>query len=330
MKLSVILITFETREMTLANATRAVRALSDAGLANDSELIVVDNGSSDGTADAVSQALPAARVLRSTRNLGYAGAANLGAREASGDILLFLNSDAELTGESVKALKGTFTAHPRAGAVGAFLLDPDGTPQRSADGIPALASELLGKSLFRWLRPDLFPSVPAGFSPVPVPTLVGACQAVSRQAFEAVEGFDERFFFFMEETDLCVRLRRKGWSVMVVPSARVIHGQGKTARKALPRARVEYDLSRYRFFRKHLGTTAVAGLYAGTVARLVGGILLNGLGMLITLGLHARWREKAATQGYRLAWHLTFCTQGWGLEGFHGEAPAPRAVPVPS
>ena len=329
MKVSIVLITRDTREMTVANARRAAEALAANGLGpGEGELIVVDNGSSDDTAEALERLVPSARLVRARENLGYGRAANLGARSASGEILLFLNSDAELTPEALKALKATFLAHPRAGAVGAFLLDPDGAPQRSADGVPTLASELLGKPLFRWIRPDLFPAVAAGASPVGVPTLVGACQALSREAFEAVGGFDERFFFFLEETDLCVRMKEKGWEVLVAPAARVVHGQGKTARRSLPRARVEYDLSRYRFLRKHRGGAAAALFYSGMLPRLALGALLNGIGMILTLGLARRPKEKAVSQGYRLAWHLAFCPAGWGLEGMPSETaePEPQAV----
>jgi GT2 family glycosyltransferase len=330
-KLSVILITHNSREMTLANARRAAETLSGTGLGpGEGELLVVDNGSSDGTAEALASRLPEARVLRTPDNLGYARAANLGARAASGGTLLFLNSDAELTPEALKALRATFLAHPRAGAVGAFLLDPDGSPQRSADGTPTLLSELGAKSLLRLLDRGRFPSVKPGIAPVAVPTLVGACQALSREAFDAVGGFDERFFMFLEETDLCLRLRQLGWQVFVAPAARVTHGQGRTARRALPRARVEYDLSRYRFFRKHRGLASVVLLYAGTLARLLGGALLNGFGVILTLGMHLRWRDRAISQGYRLAWHLVFCPPGWGLEGLAITADESRAVPVAS
>jgi len=324
-KLSVILITHNTREMTAANARKAA-----ASLAGGDELIVVDNGSSDGTVAALGAQVPSARVLPAGRNLGFARAANLGARSAVGEVLLFLNSDAELTPVALKGLKACFMVHPRCGAVGAFLVNPDGSPQRSADGVPLLAGELLGKTPLRLLMPGRFPTVKQGTAPVEVPTLVGACMAVSREAFDAVEGFDERFFFFLEETDLCLRLRQGGWGVLVAPSARVIHGQGLTARKVRPQARVEYDLSRYRFFRKHHGMAAVAILYLGILPRILGGCLINGVGMVATLGLYARWRDKAASQGYRLAWHLLLCPPGWGLDAGATGSPAPVSAAVAS
>lgn len=325
MKLSVILITHNTREMTLASAAAARRALDAAGFGSEAELMVVDNGSTDGTADALAALVPPPRLVRAATNLGYGRAANLGARGASGSVLLFLNSDVTLTPEAVKALHAAFLAHPRAGAVGAFLLNPDGTPQHAADGIPTLLSELTSKSVLRALLPARYPVVRAEGLPVRVPTLVGACQALSREAFDAVGGFDERFFFFLEETDLCIRLRHGGWEVLVAPSARVVHGQGRTARRAGPRARVEYDLSRYRFFRKHHGPVAVAVLFAGTLVRLTAGVLLNGIALVLTAGLAPRLRERAARQGYRLAWHLALCPPGWGLEGLTLE---PDAAPA--
>ena len=318
MNVSAILLTRDTREMTLANARRAGSALGP-----DDELVVVDNASADGTAEALAREVPRARLLVLPANLGFARAANLGAGAATGGILLFLNSDAELTAEALKALRAAFLAHPRAGAVGALLLDPDGPVQRSADGVPSLLSEIGLKPLLRLLDPGSWPGKGGAGAPVEVPSLVGACLAVSREAFAAVEGFDERFFFFLEETDLCLRLRRCGWEVLLAPTARVVHGQGRTARKRRPMARVEYDLSRYRFLRKHRGPAAAGLVWVATVLRLAGGCLLNGLG----LPFSARLRDRAAVQGYRLAWHLLLCPPGWGLEAF---PPPPAGAPAPS
>lgn len=307
MRLSIVVVTRDTCAMTLANARRALEAAGPM----DAELVVVDNGSTDGTAEALARELPAARVIPQPRNLGYARAANLGARASSGELVLFLNSDAQLTPQAAKALVATFLAHPRAGAVGAFLVDEaGGRPQHSADGIPTLASEFGLKPLLRLLDPRRFPVVREGTVPVPVPTLVGACMAVRREAFDAVGGFDERFFVFLEETDLCLRLAREGWEVLVAPAARVVHAQGATARRTYPRARLEYDRSRLRFFLKHRGRASAAALWALSAPRLAAGALLNGLAMLVV----PRLRVRAAAQGYRLAWHLLLCPPGWGLE----------------
>lgn len=312
MDLSVVVVTRDTREMTRA----ALASVREAAGRLSHETVLVDNGSSDGTAEALGAAFPGLRVIRNGRNLGFARAANQGWREGSGEFVLFLNSDARLPPGGAEALVRFLQEAPRRGLAGAQLLDPDGRTQNSVDNVPTLATELLNKSLLKRLFPGRFPGT-RGVSgaAVEVPTLVGACFAARRACLNEVGGFDEGFFFFLEETDLCVRARSAGWSVHLVPSVRAIHLQGQTARRVRTPARVEYYRSRYRFFRKHRGELAAGVLAAGLVARLAAETLLQGIANLLTLGLSSGLRGRWRTTAGILAWHLRGCPADGGLAG---------------
>lgn len=312
MDLSVVVVTRDTREMTRA----ALASIREAAGALSHETILVDNGSSDGTAEALVAAFPGLKVIRNDRNLGFARAANQGWRAASGEIVLFLNSDARPAPGAAEALARFLRQEPRRGLAGARLLDPDGRTQNSVDNVPTLASELLNKSLLKRLFPGRFRETKDLSGPaVEVPTLVGACFAARRACLEALDGFDEGFFFFLEETDLCLRARGAGWSVHLVPSVRAVHLQGQTARRSRTPARIEYYRSRYRFFRKHRGAFAAGFLAAGLVARLAAETLLQGIGTLLTLGLAGGLRTRWGTTLALLAWHLRGCPADGGLAG---------------
>lgn len=312
MDLSVVVVTRNTREMT----TEALASVQAAAGGLSFELILVDNGSSDGTAEELPKRFQGLRVIRNAGNLGFARAANQGWRAGTGEIVLFLNSDARLAPGAAERLVRFLREAPKAGLAGSQLLDPDGRPQNSVDNVPTLATELLNKSLLRRLFPGRYAGKsPASGAPAEVPTLVGACFAARREALATLEGFDEGFFFFMEETDLCVRSRAAGWGVFLVPASRAAHLQGQTARKDRTRARIEYFRSRYRFFAKHRGRAAAAVLAVGLLTRLAAEMILQGMAVFLTLGmarrLAARWRVTARI----LAWHLAGCPASAGLSG---------------
>jgi N-acetylglucosaminyl-diphospho-decaprenol L-rhamnosyltransferase len=193
------------------------------------ETVVVDNGSTDGTAALVRERFPAARVIEQD-NRGMGGGNNTGMRVAGGRYWLLLNSDAYLAaGDTLERLVAFADAHPRAAVVGPRLANADGTLQRSVRGEPTLwrlATEYL---FLRKLGPrtrafNAFYG--AGFdyrSAVQVESLQGAALLVRRQAADEVGLFDEAFFMFSEETDWLHRFRTAGWQVWFTPDAEVVH-----------------------------------------------------------------------------------------------------------
>jgi GT2 family glycosyltransferase len=147
------------------------------------------------------------------RNVGFARGLNLAAREASGDFLLLLNSDARLTRDAVRLSVEWMRADPGCGVAGAQLLNPDGTKQNSIANFPSLATELLNKFLLRSLWPKRFPGKEKEYpEPMEVESVVGAFFLVRREVWEKLGGMDEEFFFFLEETDFCLRARREGFA----------------------------------------------------------------------------------------------------------------------
>lgn len=224
------------------------------------EVIVVDDASSDGSADMVRTEFPQVRLIVNPVNAGFVGANNAGVKAAEGRYIMLLNSDTVLLNDAVSVLARYLDAHPEAGICGGWLLNRDLSSQLSFGSFPSL-SQALVDSLF---LNDLFPR--AGFpnrarTPLPTsdrPTAVdyvsGACLMVRHEVVREIGLFDDHFKAYCEEVDFCRRVARgKGLQVVFVPQARIIHLGGVSYRK-LGREQIRqkcrgYDL----YFRKHHG-----------------------------------------------------------------------------
>ncbi len=219
------------------------------------EVIVVDNGSSDGSVEVVREAMPEAIVVEQG-NVGLAAGWNRGMEEATGRYFLILNSDAWLAEGALRRLVAFADEHPEAAIVGPRLLNPDGTLQRSVRGFPTLwrlATEYL---FLRKLAPRsraLNAFYAAGFEHDEVREadfLMGACMLVRREAVEQVGPLDDAFFLFSEETDWAYRFRQAGWKVLFFPGAECVHVGGASHGGRLFRENVRGHL---RFLAKHRG-----------------------------------------------------------------------------
>ena len=294
---SVIIVTRNTREFTLA----AVRSVCESRGNFGREIVVVDNGSSDGTRNTVMDEFPGTRYCRSEVNLGFAKANNLGAREAKGEYLLLLNSDARLQPDALRLALDWMKKRPECGIAGAQLLNPDGSRQNSIANFPTLATELLNKPLLRRLFPRKFPGKEQEYKePVAVESVIGAFMLIRADTWKALEGLDERYFFFFEETDFCLQARRRGWKTFHLPQTLVWHEQGRSAKELPAPARIEYWRSRYAYFRKNHNRLVRGALAAGLGARLAIGWLGSVLGILVS----ADWRERCRVQTALFKWHL--------------------------
>jgi GT2 family glycosyltransferase len=308
--LSVIIVTRNTCTLTCA----AIESVLQSRDSLSKEIVLVDNGSSDGTAKVVAERFPSVRCLRSDANLGFARANNLAARETHGRFLLLLNSDARVQPETLGLAVAWMEAHSHCGVTGGQLLNPDGTRQNSIANYPSLATELLNKSLLRRLFPQRFPGKEQVFAePVEVESVIGAFMLARREAWTAVCGLDERYFFFLEETDFCLAVRQNGWQVMHLPQVKVWHDQGSSASQVSTAARIEYWRSRYRYFGKHHSAGAGALLKVGLLLRLLAGWLANGLVTALTLGRIAGPRERFRVYAVLWRWHLRGCPDDTGL-----------------
>jgi GT2 family glycosyltransferase len=206
------------------------------------EVILVDNASADGSVDAACRRFDGnsrLRIVRNSANLGFSVACNVGARVARGQFVLFLNPDCTLEEGAVRQLLLALESDPRAGMAGGLLLNEDGTEQAGGRrAVPTPWRSLvrafhLSRFADRW--PRLFTDFNLHMQPLPsgpleVEALSGACAMVKRQAMQDVGPWDEKYFLHCEDLDLCMRYRQKGWAILFVPDARIVHHRGACSR----------------------------------------------------------------------------------------------------
>ena len=229
---SVIIVNYNAGD-ALSRCVRSVATTEE-----DLEIIVVDNASSDNSVDTVRLADTGKKplhVIQNTRNVGFASACNQGTARARGEFFLYLNPDCIVEPATVPALLQVLRTHPRAGMAGGLILNPDGSEQRGCRrsvptpwkslvnslGLKRLAG--LNRKVFADFRLD---GEPLPENPVPVDAVSGACMMVSREACEDVGPMDEGYFLHCEDLDWCMRFRQRGWEIMFVPRARLLHHKG--------------------------------------------------------------------------------------------------------
>lgn len=278
------------------------------------EVIVVDNGSTDDSVKRVRNAYPRVIVIEAGRNLGFASANNRAFAVANGEYLLLVNTDALLEKTCARTLLSLMQGRPEAGMAGPQLLNADGSAQTSYEAVPTLATETLNRSLLKRLFPSRYPGKKRVLSgPESVEALIGAAMIIRRTALEQLGGFDEDYFFFLEETDLAVRMRSAGWQVLHEPRARATHLQGATAKTHHAEARIEFYRSRYRFFEKHYGRGRTKALRMVLTANLAANVLFLGCGALLTCGAVGSVKDKFRVRRDLWKWHWQGCPDGPGL-----------------
>lgn len=224
-RVTVVVVTYNSGEEALT-ALRSARASTIPA-----RLVVVDNASADDTADLVERAFPDAVVIRNERNLGFGAGVNVGARLADTEFLFFLNPDARLDPKALEILVAALDERLRAAVVGPLVRNPDGSIQPSRRALPDVRQAALhGLVGLVWPgNPGSKRYLLAGVrtdEPRPVGWVSGNSMLVRRAAFEAAGGFDEAFFFFVEDVDLCKRLTDAGWTIWFQPRAEVVHAWG--------------------------------------------------------------------------------------------------------
>ncbi len=271
-----------------------------AGTALPGRVVVVDNASRDGTQEMVTERFPDAELLRNQENLGFAAAANRGVRHCEAPYVLLLNSDAQLEPGTLDELVDAIDQRSDRAIVGAQILAQDGSFQASHAPFPTLGGELLilsgvGRLLYGSWYPSRAPRTDG--ATLSVDYVSGACMLIRRSAFDAVGGFDESYFLYAEEVDLCRRLDRAGWEVAHAAAARVRHVGGASSggaqrEAALYRGRVMY-------FRKHRGPLSTATLKVTILASTAIKRTLHGALRLLSAG--KRGREVAELSAVRAA-----------------------------
>ncbi|TAK30036.1 MAG: glycosyltransferase family 2 protein [Chloroflexota bacterium] len=250
MDLSIIVVSWNVAPL-LANCLRSIAAGAQ-GL--EYEVIVIDNASTDGTAEMVQREFPEARLTRNTENIGFARANNQGIRVSQGRYVLLLNCDTIVPLHGLSELVRFMNEHPDAGACGPRLVRSDGTPQPYCFGgdptLRYLVARGLNQILFHRYLHDW------GTDRIQrVDWVSGACLLLRQEALSLTGALDENIFMYFEDNDLCLRLRKQRWGVYLCPQVSVTHLGGQSLGQN-PWAREEYYRSLDYFFAKHYAVTS--------------------------------------------------------------------------
>jgi N-acetylglucosaminyl-diphospho-decaprenol L-rhamnosyltransferase len=192
------------------------------------EIFLVDNASSDDSADRLEANYPQVRIIRSTTNRGIAGGNNLGIRASSGQYILLLNNDTLVWPGTIDMTVDFLISHPRAGGVGGNLLNDDGSFQSGYSGFHTLWSVFLTTTKLGLLLRPYYPSHPPGKSIRQVDWMSTAFMTFRRDALEEIGLVDEEYFIYSDETDLQYRLQKQGWEIYYLPDLNTTHFGGKS------------------------------------------------------------------------------------------------------
>jgi hypothetical protein len=285
--LAIIIVSWNVRSL-LHRCLTSVYASAPAGVTL--HVIVVDNASTDGSAGMIRETFPQVQLIANDENVGFTRGNNqaletLGFRKgrdwelgigdlpsgAVGDIsrpryVLLLNPDTEVVGDALATLVRFMDSQPDVGVVGPQLLFPDGMVQSSRRRFPTLATAFLESTVVQQWWPDnpiarrYYVLDQPDDAIQDVDWVVGACLMGRRQAIEDAGLLDEGFFMYSEELDWCRRIKDRGWRVVYLPTAQVIHHEGKSSEQVVPARHVHFQRSKVRYFRKHHGRLPATAL----------------------------------------------------------------------
>ena len=260
-EIAVVIVSYNTRELLLACLDSVVASAGD----RQSEIVVVDNASEDGSAEAVQEHYPQAHLLRNLENLGFGAACNQGVRMTRAPFILLLNSDAQLNPQALAALLDAVRRCSKGAAVGCRMVNEAGQETTNTRNFLTpfnQALELVGvPRLLPWrcCRRSYHPAISdEKLIDDSVDWLDGACLLLAREALDEVGLFDERFFMYSEDEDLCYRLRERGWQVYFTAAGTATHIGGASSKRYRFEMLEQFYVSQLLFLAKHRGATSVA------------------------------------------------------------------------
>lgn len=299
---SFVIVNWNTRDLLC----QCIQAIHRTVVDHRYEIILVDNASSDGSVEAVRKHFPDVRCIVNRENRGFGAANNQAFAVMQGRYAVLINTDAELLEGAADRLHTFMETHPDAGMACGQLLNADGSRQNSFANFPTLLSLAANESVLRMIFPRRFPSKYQTYTqPIEVESCIGACMIVRKTAMDEAGFLDERYFFFMEETDWAFSFKNAGWRSYFIPDARIYHYQGQSAGSGAS-SRIMFYRSRYQFIRKwHPRTYPI---YHGIIGlRLLVGALLNLLATLFTAGMHKATRLRCIRYLKIVRWHVNGC-----------------------
>ena len=250
MDLSIVIVNWNTRTL-LAQCLESVYAHPPDG---EFEVIVVDNGSTDASVSMMREHFSQVRLMVNTKNVGFVRANNQAFQECRGRYVMLLNSDTIVQPKALTRMIKFLDENPCAGIVGAWVQNPDGTPQRCYGNFPTIFSESayawgLDSRLSKWFvrRSSLLQDAQQ------TDWVLGAALMIRRDILNQVGHLDEEYFMYSEEIDLCYRVKQKGWTNYVLGTAHIIHLGGQSSQQIPAPMKAELFRSKVKYFRKHHG-----------------------------------------------------------------------------
>jgi GT2 family glycosyltransferase len=296
--ITTLIINYNTRDHLRA----CLESVRDAG-AND--VFVVDNVSSDGSPEMIRAEFPWVTLIEMERNLGYGAAANVGVARSDAEFVLLLNSDTRLQPDALVALRDVIDQHPAAGIAGPRLCNPDGSLQVSIYPYPTpfqMLAQESGAGRLTWLT-----RVSGGRFPrrwlhdriTLAPWLLGAALVIRRSAFDEVGGFDETFFMYYEEVDLCMRMREHGWQILFAPVTTVTHVGGASTSQHRAAMHARWYSSLKHFYRRHYSRGQLVQLRLIVSSIVLGRLVRDEIQLRLTSNAGERDRLAENVAGWR-------------------------------
>ncbi len=280
MDLSIIIVNWNTRDL-LVNCLNSIQENLGAAPALQAETFVVDNASSDGSAERIRSSFPWVHLIENQDNVGFARANNQAAALAQGKYILLLNPDTVLQPSAIKTMLAYLDTHRDVGAVGPRVLNPNGSVQVSVHPFPNLIRETWRLMHLDNILPlSEYPlSILRSDSSLQVDVLMGVCTLLRADVLDQVGFFDEQFFVYSEEVDLCLRIHQNGWRVYWLPKAVITHYSGQSTNQVPDKMFVELFRNKVKYFRKHFGNTQASLyktlLYFVSVNRYIPGVIAS-------------------------------------------------------
>lgn len=248
MDISVIIVSYNTADLTTACLESVF-----ASLRLSYEVFVVDNASKDGSAEIIRKKFPAIRLIANETNRGFGSANNQALHECTGRYVIFLNPDTTVEPESFSKMVAFMDAHPEVGLAGPKVLNPDGTRQDSVS--------------YRYPR-HRYGAADLGILPGNIACVLGACQIASSSLLHELGGFDEDFFLYGEDQDICLRIRKRGFEIGFIDDAVIMHHGGQSEIDTLP---AEVVRKKFRgellFYRKHYRLETIRRICSAQISR---------------------------------------------------------------
>jgi len=303
-RFSFLIVSYNTLPLTRA----AIASVEKYAAAFPHEVILVDNHSTDGTVAVLRREFPQLPIIALEENRGFAAANNTGAKIASGEWLVLMNSDAELLADTMAVVDGLLRRNPTLDVLGGQLVFPDGSLQTSAAGVQKRQHHENDQNEL-----------------MPVTGIVGAFMVIRRELWRKLNGMDEGFFFYGEESDFCTRAIQAGAVLRWSPRFRVMHHRSGSSKKVNLRADVEFWESQHYMWRRDMAEpeyrAQVRRWSFRFFCRVVWYFSLALLSLFLLPSLTGRLRKYF----HLLRWHWCGCPAGWGLRPLPTKAGFPKA-----